>query len=293
MSKIEWTDKTWNPIVGCTIVSPGCTNCYAMKMAARIELMGGKGAERYAGTTKKVNGKAVWTGLVNDAGLDVLLKPMSWKKPQRIFVNSMSDLFHEDVTDAQIDAVMGVIAETPHHTYQVFTKRSARMRSYMNALESRVDEWNCNSMLDWADFPLKNLWLGVSIEDQKRLHERLDDIVNTSAAVRAVSAEPLLGPLEFGQDMAKLDWVIVGGESGHNARPMNPQWARDIRDQALKYGVAFNFKQNGEFVSVSEVEGPGPHYMFLDGRTVRRTGKKKAGRTLDGKVWDQYPDEMI
>jgi len=233
---IEWTEATWNPVVGCDIVSPGCTNCYAMKMAARIEAMGT--APHYAGTTKKVatrggeaagrtgkkKGKAVWTGKVTAAPDHILTQPLRWTRPRRIFVNSMSDLFHEAVPDHLIDRIFAIMALTPQHTYQVLTKRSARMRTYLSASDRprRIYDVVCDMVIGdelqvlllapgihdpgiaptrlrvtldlW---PLPNVWLGVSAEDQTRADERIPDLLATPAAIRWVSAEPLLGPIDF------------------------------------------------------------------------------------------------
>lgn len=343
-SKIEWTEATWNPIVGCTIVSPGCTNCYAMKMAARLDAMG---QPRYAGLTKPSKAGAVWTGEMKLAE-EALTIPLRRKKPTTWFVNSMSDLFHESVPDAWIDRVFAVMALCPHHTFQVLTKRSARMRAYLSGLPERMRTLDCDSGLDFCTLPLPNVWLGVSAEDQRRADERVPDLLATPAAVRFVSAEPLLGPIDFtriearstgtltdgdfahpkridaltgwaghypsptvfhprSHRVAALSWIIVGGESGPNARPMHPAWARSIRDQCAAAGVAYHFKQHGAWAAIDQSagadaagwEGRGD-WMILsadgdldipDDRwpdeaagevAVVRVGKKVAGRLLDG-----------
>jgi protein gp37 len=357
MTKIEWTEKTWNPIVGCSIVSPGCTNCYAMKMAARIERMGG--APQYDGTTKPSRAGAVWTGKVALAE-KALLEPLKRQKPTTYFVNSMGDLFHEDVPDEWIDRVFSVMALCPQHTFQVLTKRSARMREYCTKMFVEVDEWDrieiaavgLGATLDQAldagklfDKPLPNVWLGVSSEDQTRADERIPDLLSTPAAVRFVSAEPLLGPIDLLQPQmgkafcdalckehcqaqsdqecpkfdGQLDWVIVGGESGKGARPMHPDWARSLRDQCANAGVAFFFKQWGEWADHTELHfasnrcGAASDLVITpDGHTIvggskahgglvdldweeRRAawmckvGKKAAGRTLDGRTHDGMP----
>lgn len=323
-SKIEWTDATWNPIVGCSLVSPGCTNCYAMKWAHT----GMKPVKHYAGTTYEDNG--AWTGKINAAPEHIWLAPFGWKKPRRIFVNSMGDVFHEKVPDAWIDRLFAIMARCPQHTFQILTKRSKRMQEYLNekwrpappqilqigketfelkgdtgptGRRLRVEE-ACEPLLDkfkladtnkpelwtendsckamqWA-WPLPNVWLGVSCEDQRRADERIPDLLATPAAVRFVSAEPLLGPIDFlpylfivtheddailacpqGHDeplpfhdpattplediaSPRLDWIIAGGESGPGARPMHPDWVRGIRDQCAAAGTAFFFKQWGE-----------------------------------------------
>jgi len=222
---IEWTDASWNPIVGCSVVSPGCTNCYAMSMARRIEAM--QPGSHYAGTTKAVNGNTVWTGTVALAPEHIVTQPLRWRRARKIFVNSMGDLFHESVPDEWIDRVFAIMAITPHHTYQALTKRSARMRAYINdpdtprriarsfldaviagSLPKRAvndDTWPVKSIGDidlpddvtMAQWPLPNVWLGVSTEDQRRADERVPDLLATPAAIRFISAEPLLGPLDL------------------------------------------------------------------------------------------------
>ncbi|TPM92693.1 phage Gp37/Gp68 family protein [Mesorhizobium sp. B2-1-3A] len=296
-SPIEWTDATWNPVVGCSIVSPGCTHCYAMKMAGRIEAMGG--AKHYAGTTKMVNGTTVWTGKLALAPEKTLLQPLAWRAPRRIFVNSMGDLFHEDVPDEWIDRVFAVMALAPLHTFQVLTKRAKRMREYLTdrTVMRRIYTLVCEMTVELEpgivliaaprheknappgprvyldQWPLPNVWLGVSAERQQEADERIPDLLATPAAIRFVSAEPLLGKINFrrirvspdhytiidaldgyaiadaisgsGQERTMLDWIIVGGESGPGARGMHPAWARSIRDQCNAAGTAFFFKQWG------------------------------------------------
>ncbi|GEC15189.1 phage Gp37/Gp68 family protein [Nitrobacter winogradskyi] len=218
MSKtnIEWTERVWNPFAGCSIVSPGCTNCYAMKRARRIEAcnaglrQGHGGSPHYAGTTKIVNGNAVWTGKIGTASDEVLTAPLRRKKPTTYFVNSMSDLFHEAVPDEAIDKVFAVMALTPQHTYQVLTKRSARMRNYVIHLYETdegierlsdaavaVSGSQCAAHIEDVTPPLPNVWLGVSTERQKEADERIPDLLATPAAVRFISAEPLLGPIDL------------------------------------------------------------------------------------------------
>ena len=337
-SKIEWTDATWNPIVGCSVVSPGCTNCYAMRQARRIEAMGG--ATHYAGTTKVVNGKPVWTGKLALAPEAVLTKPLRWRRPRRIFVNSMGDLFHEDTPDAWIDRVFAVMALAPQHQFQVLTKRSKRMRDYCNNPETprRITEaaeevaarvykhhWLgalANAGIGFAKqlilWPLPNVWLGVSAEDQWRADEVVPDLLATPAAVRFVSAEPLLGPVDFthikhamgltrdalrgvwhafpidagppatintNPPRHSLDWIIAGGESGPGARPTHPNWVRSIRDQCAAAGVAFFFKQWGEFAPLTE-----PAYPEHGVHSFVHVGKKRAGRRLDGVEHNVFPE---
>jgi protein gp37 len=319
-SAIEWTDCTWNPIVGCSIVSPGCTNCYAMKMAARILAMAGTSTTglHYDKTIKDVKGTPVWTGVVNQAPEATLLAPLRWKKPRRIFVNSMGDLFHESIPDEWIDRVFAVMALSPQHTFQVLTKRAERMRRYLGSIwsEMTADGWMgepprrfdklCAELgkspwsLGDGSWPLRNVWLGVSAERQEEANERIPHLLRTPAAIRFVSAEPLLGSLslmgvrsgdrvydalqgcwarqdggelEHGGSCQRLHWVIVGGESGPHARRMHDRWARDLRDECDVNGVPFFFKQWGQH----------------DPETHDRVGKKAAGRLLDGRTHDDCP----
>lgn len=325
---IEWTDATWNPITGCSVVSPGCTNCYAMKLAGtRLQHH-----QSRAGLTTMSKAGPVWTGEVrfNEQWLD---QPLRWKKPRMIFVCAHGDLFHDDVPDEWIDKVFAVMALCPRHTFQVLTKRPDRMREYLSgdrfadghaserigyaAMElagyheegdgTRAPSWPVDHTIISGlihgptpnikevvfkrpdMWPLPNVWLGVSAEDQARADERIPLLLDSPAAVRWISAEPLLGGINMQPWLDRLDWVVAGGESGSNARPMHPDWARSLRDQCAAAGVAFHFKQWGEWVSVSEVEGDGPHHKFPDGATVRRIGKKAAGRHLDGVTHDAYP----
>lgn len=216
-SKIEWCTDTWNPVVGCSIVSPGCTNCYAMKQAYRIEKMS-EGAGRrshYAGTTQQSKAGAVWTGKVNLAPDHIITQPLRWKRPRRIFVNSMSDLFHEDIPDEWIDKIFAVMALCPRHTFQVLTKRPERMRDYMKALGNiggfkRLEICARNmgytfrfEHLPLVPFPIPNIWLGTSVEDQARADERIPSLLSTPAAVRFLSCEPLLGQLDIHQYLSK------------------------------------------------------------------------------------------
>ncbi len=241
-SSIEWTESTWNPVVGCTVISPGCTNCYAMRLARRLEAMG---QLKYAGTTRMSGGKPKWNGVVR-VDEDSLQLPATWKTGRMIFVNSMSDLFHEDVPLEFIQRVFVTMQETPKHTYQILTKRAKRLEELSNALT-------------WP----RNVWMGVSVENAD-YRFRTDHLRRTGAAVRFLSLEPLLGPLDD-LDLERIDWVIAGGESGPGFRPIDPDWVRSIRDQCIHTGVAFHFKQWGG------------------------VNKKRTGRTLDGRTWDQLP----
>lgn len=240
MSKISWTNETWNPIVGCSIVSPGCHSCYAMKMAWRLEH--GFKTPHYAGTTKKVNGKAVWTGTINLAPEHIMEKPLWRKKPTMYFVNSMSDLFHEDVPGEWIDDVFETMGLSPQHTFQVLTKRPERMRAYFSG---------------WTNPPLPNVWLGTSVEDQRR-EDRVQHLRDTPAAVRFISYEPALEQVDF--DLTGIDWLISGDESGPGKRQGNLDWHRSARDQCAEAHVDYFLKQ---IIRPDGKKVEGPH---LDGR---------------------------
>jgi protein gp37 len=295
---IEWTDATWNPTTGCTQVSPGCDHCYALTLS-----------ERFRGTP----------GHYFEKGFDVQLRPdkldqpLKWKKPRRIFVNSMSDLFHDDIPDDYIAQVFGVMAMAEQHTFQLLTKRHARMRSLLSNPDFReqvaqeiagwdvAGRWVPDSIVsaqpDW--YPLRNVWIGVSVENQQWATIRIPELLMTPAAVRFLSMEPLIGGVDLTRIAWKkgggthldvvngvhgvpgvwhapakhVDWVIVGGESGRGARPMKADWARVLRDQVTNASIAFHFKQWG-------AHGP-------DG--VRRS-KHDTGRELDGRTWDEFPE---
>lgn len=393
-TKIEWTASadgtpgaTWNPIVGCSIVSPGCTHCYAMQMAARIEAMAAaetgnpprpQKPSHYAGTTQPSKAGPVWTGKLALAPDHILTQPLRWKKPRTIFVNSMGDLFHEDAPDHWIDKVFAVMALASQHTFLVLTKRAARMRDYIQdvalggeRIESIVYRAG-HTMEDGdaaADFvkaqgwPLPNVWLGVSTERQVEADERIPLLLATPAAKRFISAEPLLGPIELNRNIGGtlwiggqrghvgthhgigtpecprerhhhhddrcepgLDWVITGGESGKDARPMHPDWIRSLRDQCAAAGVPFFFKQHGEWIAIRDVPesadlyhpapeshpdarrrckvettimksdgstcGPANPGAFLQGsgsHQIFRVGKRAAGRLLDGVEHSERP----
>ena len=239
---IEWTESTWNPVAGCTSVSPGCTNCYAMRLARRLEAMG---QPKYAGTTRLSNGRPKWNGVVR-CDEESLKLPGTWKTGRRIFVNSMSDLFHEAVSLEFIRRVFTTMSEAPQHTYQILTKRAERLEKLSEALE-------------WP----RNVWMGVSVENAD-YQFRIDHLRRVGAMVKFLSLEPLLGQLDR-LNTDGIDWVIAGGESGPGARPVSLDWVRSIRDQCVRAGVAFHFKQWGG------------------------TNKKKTGRMLDGRTWDQFP----
>lgn len=329
-SRIEWTEATWNPVTGCTKVSPGCDHCYAERIVDRFK---GKGAFATV-----------------ELSAPKLEAPFKWRTARMVFVNSMSDLFHDDVPDTFLDEVFGVMAVAHAmrgHIFQILTKRPGRMRSYLNqtirqmpgghqgstrqAIAGAAHRWaidriNAGALSDAIEtgdgWPLPNVWLGVSVEDQKWADIRIPALLETPAAVRWLSCEPLLGPIDLKRWLGPVawpecwnrhtpsaecssciqpDWVVAGGESGPSARPMHPDWARSLRDQCAKVELPFFFKQWGEFVplNVGE-EGDAPFLIvpeygwslkgsFTRGASMRRVGKMRAGRELDGRTWDQYP----
>lgn len=231
-STIEWTDATWNPVTGCDKISPGCKHCYAERLAKRLQAMGNQNYRNGFEVTLQPH---------------MLQHPLAWKTPKRIFVNSMSDLFHIDVPLHYIQRVFAVMNRANWHQYQILTKRAERLEEMSDRLE-------------WAP----HIWMGVSVENEKYLY-RIDHLRRTRTHVRFLSIEPLLGPLG-NVNLAGIDWVIIGGESGPGARPMHPEWVRDIRDQCLRANVRLFFKQWGG--------------VF----------KKKTGRQLDGRTWDEMPE---
>jgi protein gp37 len=334
-SKIDWTDATWNPVTGCTHVSPGCDHCYAASLASgRL-----KEVPAYKGLA--VDGE--FTGEIRLLP-DRLMQPIHWARPRRIFVNSMSDLFHSNIPREYLAKVFAVMAVAKHHQFQILTKRAGVMRAILNSPEFGelvLHEWGKMHLVTHGNYPLNmdgkvllpNVWLGVSAESQKWAELRIPALVQTPAAVKFVSAEPLLGPIDlFGNveehgpavtregvmnlvdygtgiewdvdDQLGIDWVIVGGESGSKARPMHPDWARSLRDQCVKWKVAFHFKQWGEWAPVTGYYN-GEHRQIREwpenihywggspngGPVSGRVGKRAAGRVLDGQTWDQWPDQ--
>lgn len=240
-SEIEWTDVTWNPVAGCSIESSGCSNCYAMRMAARLQAMG---HAKYMGTTRKSGDRYVWTGRVN-VDESSLVAPLEWRKPKRIFVNSMSDLFHPDVPTEFIQKVWNVMALCPQHHFQVLTKRPARMAAMFEDHEIEV---------------LNNVWVGTSVESSE-VKQRVRDIAAIKGATLFVSFEPLVG--DIGQiDLKGIHWAIVGGESGPRARPVEESWVDSLYDICRRDDVAFFFKQWG-------------------GRNKKAAGRELHGRTYD------------
>lgn len=330
-TKIEWADRVWNPVTGCTKVSEGCRHCYAERMAKRL-------AGRFGYPEKPDQFKVTLHP-------DKLYEPMEWKAPQRIFPCSMSDMFHPDVPVSFIDKMFQVMADTPRHIYMVLTKRPERMRLYFRYVEQiKQGVWALPSRTVGIlnRWPLPNVWVGTSVEDQKSAEERIPMLLKIPAAVKFVSCEPLLGPVDLKPaelhqwpDMSAwmpnkeepddwkywmhrwngIQWVIAGGESGPGARPMHPDWARSLRDQCQAAGVPFLFKQWGEWIPDSQVwKDPGVPwettnqaaedvihnrdlwagrdiYQFDDKNSTYRVGKKAAGRLLDGVLWDEYPEE--
>jgi protein gp37 len=305
-STIEWTDATWNPVRGCSRVSEGCRNCYAEGIAVRFS---GPGMP-FEGLAVRTTQGPKWTGKVRTVP-ELLELPLRWRKPRRIFVNSMSDLFHEDVPDEFIDLVFKTMWNAPKHTFQVLTKRPKRMLRYLSRFAPDGDGYvtrngvNVNkrpagSPLFFDNkWPLPNVWLGVSVEDQAAAYERIPLLLQTPSAVRFLSVEPLLGQVHLphygkgrfadGSDGWGLgvDWVICGGESGPGARPMHPDWARSLRDQCQAASVPFFFKQWGEW-SAPELEDSSVPRAAAES-TMYRIGKKAAGRLLDGRTWDEFP----
>lgn len=311
MSDIEWTDETWNPMDGCKVCSPGCANCYAMRFAGRFS----KPGERYHGlVTVGKNKRAVWTGEVM-ASESKLAKPLFWKKPRRVFVNSMSDLFYEGFTDEQIAAVFGVMAACPQHTFQILTKRAERMRAWFEWAEQDGDKQDLMRFGPSAlttQWPLRNVHLGVSVENQYYADERIPELLAAPAAVRFISAEPLLGDIDLfaflktelrdralRAQRAKgplpgLDWVIAGCESGPRPRPCATSYLRSLRDRCAEANVPFFLKQAHPWTWVAG-EKPPQHDCDPDGAITLGAGSElKAGGViglpyLDGKQHKEMP----
>lgn len=328
-SKIEWTDATWNPTTGCSrTASPGCDNCYAIREAHR--LAGNPNAKvraAYEGTTERRNGRIDWTGVVRLIP-ERLTIPLRTQKPTKFFVDSMSDLFHPALKFEEIAAVFGVMAaaERHGHTFQVLTKRPERV---FDLLESRQPldcvkaARNHGCEIGWPfvrgaelvspSWPLQNVWLGTSVSNQDDADRFIPDLLKIPAVIRFVSAEPLLGPVDFrglGTVPAphlnvlsggRLDWVIAGGESGPNARPSHPEWFRSVRDQCVAAGVPYFFKQWGEWQDGYEADVSDGRYECemhtfppaghaARGYHVYRVGKRAAGRMLDGREWNEFPE---
>lgn len=306
---IEWTDETWNPTTGCDRVSPGCDHCYALPMAKRLKAMEAGRIDLELLPLSRAKYQTDGDPHTSGPGFGIamhereLAAPLRWSRPRKVFVNSMSDLFHAGVTDEFLARVFAVMAATPHHTYQILTKRHGRMRSLLRSDAFRVLTKDAHVRMQLSGvlpyrplvinvWPLKNVWLGVSVEDQKRADLRIPALIETPAAVRFLSCEPLLGPVSLSRWLIPADfprhigasgpvyasgtrflnkgigWVIAGGESGPRARPVEPDWIRLLRDQCAPACVPFFFKQWG-------------------GRTP-----KTSGRELDGRTWDEDPERV-
>lgn len=339
-TSIEWTHrpgtrgKTWNPVRGCSKVSEGCRNCYAMGIAARFSGDNPKTGKplAYKGLAVMKESGPAWTGkvvLVPEA----LSEPLRTKAPTTYFVNSMSDLFHEGLSDETIAAVFGVMAACPQHTFQVLTKRAERMARWFEWVSRDQDpgvtcaEYAAGQgapithAVVGAPWPLPNVWMGVSVEDQATLDQRAPELAKVPAVVRFWSYEPALGEIDPRPYLLVprwVDWVIAGGESGRGARPMHPTWVRSLRNHLAEAGVPFFFKQWGAWAPGEKTEGPSwadtyqgkkiqpeqCRWMWPDGRTeplgagrydreavlMNRIGKKAAGRLLDGREWNQFPE---
>lgn len=310
-SKIEWTDKTWNPVTGCTKVSQGCKHCYAERIYERF------------------NGKGSFKNVICHE--DRLSQPLKWRKPAMVFVNSMSDLFHEDVPFEFIIEIFAIMWIAKDHTFQILTKRAERMYEVLNSEQFQNEIGGAvNRMFDkyirkleqplyfdnevLNEFPLKNVWLGVSVEDQKAAEERIPFLLRVPATTKFLSCEPLLGPVDLtdvGVDGCmcnvlsgvcdpvpvlsegeSINWVIAGGESGIGARPMHPDWVRSLRDQCKSADVPFFFKQWGEYWPGEK----GRLYRnktldYTDGQQMVKVGKKNAGRLLDGVLYNEFPKQ--
>lgn len=369
-TQIEWTDATWNPLTGCTRVSPGCDHCYIdWAPPFRIEnrhftvpcplcaSSGNRACRRCGGSgTIRSNAPGSTTGV--QLHPERLEQPLRWRRPRKVFVNSLSDLFHPDVPDEFIVEVFAIMAQAPRHVFQVLTKRHGRMRALLQSESFELAVYNARSddiaEGDDMPWPLPNVWLGVTVEDQKHAELRVPALLDTPAAVRFLSCEPLLGPVDVSRLLTcqvclgggglpagaewplifcsncdgtgtVIDWVIVGGESGTDARPMHPDWARALRTQCETAAVPFLFKQWGEWAHATDDHGYQPSHtkwltsktpsgghrsIYLDHLGVERTtndlstftipsdwarlarvGKRNAGRSLDGRHWNGYPLE--
>lgn len=284
MSAIEWTNETWNPTTGCDKISPGCDNCYALTLARRLKAMG---QAKYQADGNPVTSGPGFGLAVHPDTLDT---PLSWRKPRKVFVNSMSDLFHARVPKTFAGGVWNTMALTPWHTYQILTKRPERMRRILSGWADAGWMWRKHDAI-WCGpipGPLPNVWLGTSIESDEYAY-RADELRATPAAVRFLSLEPLLGPLPS-LSLAGIDWVIAGGESGAGARPMRPEWARSLRDRCQAAGVPFFFKQWGEHRWIAGSRWDEETQCWVDhGIVPQRVGKKLAGRLLDGREWNEFP----
>lgn len=309
VTKIEWTNNTWNPTTGCSKVSDGCKNCYAARMARRLAAMGKPGYTALPWTAANAAANVV----CHPKRLEI---PLRWRKPRRIFVDSMSDLFHEQVPDAFIERVFRIMMLAGQHTYQILTKRPGRMLAWVTRWldDACWPATGCPMFSDGERMP-GHIWLGVSVENQAAADERIPLLLRTPAAVRFLSCEPLLGPLNVTRYLLdgahkwehRIHWLIAGGESGPGARPMHPNWARSLRDQCQAAGVPFFFKQWGGWdphigglteYGAQELCARGGgrvakgYYIFDDCAIVTKTGGKyyHDTRELDGREWNEYPE---
>ena len=296
-TKIEWTDRTWNPITGCTKISEGCANCYAERMAKRLGGRCGYDKDHPFGIT--VHNVKKW------------LEPFKWNYSSNVFVCSMGDLFHEDVPESKIDMVFSIAAVLPQHNFLILTKRPERMFEYFSQSEGNLrTKWEYSTRLITGtsdaynlkkkiiknftyDLPPKNIWLGVTVENQARAEERIPFLLKTPAAHRFISVEPMLGDIDLesweesgcpSEFIDALDWVICGGETGHHARPMHPDWVRSLRDQCKSAGVPFFFKGWGKWYPDGHLADGGERFI--------KKGKKYSGALLDGNIIQEFPDEL-
>jgi len=275
MSKIEWTDRTWNPVTGCTKVSPGCKHCYAERLWARLSAPG----MPYVG--RKFTDIQCHTARLH--------APTKWRNPSMIFVNSMSDLFHADVDDEFLLLVMETIKKTPHHQYQILTKRPEIAHEFFK-----------NNSETWG---LKNIWIGVSAENQATAYRRVSKLITIPGNFgKFVSAEPLLEKIDLGSNISGIDWLIVGGESGPKARPTHVEWVRSLRDQCVEHDTPFFFKQWGEWGPESQMEidprnlSGSTEAVFGDYNGIKsmmyKVGKRRSRNKLDGQIWEQWPSGL-
>jgi protein gp37 len=343
MGKILWTDATWNPVVGCSHVSAGCQNCYAERQAVRLARMHAPALEKY----RLVVRDNQWSGAAC-ADAAALTKPLTWRRPRRIFVCSMGDLFHHGVSRCTINTLFAIMALAPQHTYQVLTKRPSRAYQYLSDPHARErvimragqiawTQWHITAdtkaLRDAIQWPMPHVWLGVSAENQLLARERITTLLHCPAALRWVSVEPMLGPVNLAPWLPSvetlgpsLDWVVCGGESGPHARPLHPDWVRRLRDDCKRAAVPFLLKQWGEWIAYEE-QGQPPLLHSQNGHRInahelppdldylndaqgwhwdhlnpydhttpmlyRRVGRKSAGRQLDGRTHEEYPEGSI
>lgn len=278
-SKIEWCEATWNPLLGCSKIGPDCANCYAIREVHRMAHNPNPLIKVANQGLTVVNGSGVnWSGIVRVIP-ERLDQPLRRKKPTRYFVNSLSDIFHEAVSDEQLDQMFGVMAQSRQHVFIILTKRAERMAQYLQPGKL----FQCGvGVYRW---PMNHVWLGISAGDQATLDRRFGHLMAvpaTLASVRLLSLEPLIGPIELPVAAETgIDWLIVGGESGPNARPSSLEWVRNLRDWSVRHKVAFFFKQWGNWFPDDAV--PGMHHV---------NNKRIAGRILDGRTWSQFPEDL-